>query len=157
MTENHSTTSNRHSARESYTHFHKAVLPRPNDLCTVIGPTGKGVSMKDLAPEIHRQRLVIEGYPANPISDDDIKNYLSKMSEVLEMNKLQEPVTNLSSRYGWAGWIHWENSGAHFYAWESPTLFFSVDIYTCKPFDPQKAVKFTSEFLGSDTIEFKEF
>ncbi len=113
--------------------------------------------MKDLAPEIHRQRLVVEGYPSGPLTDDDIKNYLSKMSEVLGMNKLQEPVTNLSSRYGWAGWIHWENSGAHFYAWETPRLFFSVDIYTCKLFDPERAVKFTREFLGAETVEFKEF
>ena len=29
---------------------------------------------------------------------------------------------------GWAGWIHWETSGAHFYAWDTPRPFFSVDI-----------------------------
>ncbi len=113
--------------------------------------------MRDLAPEIHRQRLVIEGYPQQALQAADIENYLSKMSEVLGMNKLQEPVTNLSSRYGWAGWIHWENSGAHFYAWESPRLFFSVDIYTCKSFDPEKAVNFTREFLKADVIESKQF
>jgi len=116
-----------------------------------------GVDVRDLAPEIHRQRLVIEGYPSNPLAAVDIENYLSKISEVLEMNKLQEPVTNLSSRYGWAGWIHWENSGAHFYAWETPRLFFSVDLYTCKPFDASKAVEFTRDFLKADAIEFKQF
>jgi len=113
--------------------------------------------VRDLAPEIHRQRLVIEGYPSNALHATDIENYLSKMSEVLGMNKLQEPVTNLSSRYGWAGWIHWENSGAHFYAWETPRLFFSVDIYTCKPFDASVAVDFTREFLRADELEFKQF
>ena len=50
------------------------------------------------------------------------------------MHLLLDPVTHRSDRYGWAGWVHWETSGAHFYAWEDP-LFFSVDIYTCKPFD----------------------
>jgi len=113
--------------------------------------------VRDLAPEIHRQRLVIEGYPSAALVATDIENYLSKMSEVLGMSKLQEPVTNLSSRYGWAGWIHWENSGAHFYAWEEPRLFFSVDIYTCKPFDPHLAVGFTRDFLGAETVEFREF
>jgi len=101
--------------------------------------------------------LVIEGYPREALGATDIENYLSKMSEVLGMNKLQEPVTNLSSRYGWAGWIHWENSGAHFYAWESPRLFFSVDIYTCKPFEASAAVAFTREFFKADTVEFKQF
>lgn len=113
--------------------------------------------MRDLAPSIHRQRLVIEGYPSRVLGAVDIENFLSKMSEVLQMNKLQEPVTNLSSRYGWAGWIHWENSGAHFYSWDRPISFFSVDIYTCKSFDPIAAVDFTRSELGAETIEFREF
>ena len=116
--------------------------------------------MRDLAPEIHRQRLVIEGYPEAPITAPDIADYLSKLSEILQMQVLQSPVTNLSSRYGWAGWIHWETSGAHFYAWEQPRLFFSVDIYTCRAFDPADAVRFTAEFFGvvdDDAIEYREF
>ena len=116
--------------------------------------------MQDLAPEIHRQRLVIEGYPQAPIAASDIRDYLSKMSEITEMTVLQDPVTNHSSRYGWAGWIHWETSGAHFYAWEQPRLFFSVDIYTCKAFSAAAAVEFTREFFGiddPDAVVFKEF
>lgn len=116
--------------------------------------------MRDLAPEIHRQRLVIEGYPQAPIEAGDISDYLSKLSEILQMNVLQEPVTNLSSLYGWAGWIHWETSGAHFYAWEQPRLFFSVDIYTCRAFDPVEATRFTAEFFGitsEDAIESRGF
>ena len=88
--------------------------------------------MRDLAPEIHRQRMVIEGYPRAPISAEEIENYLNQLSSALDMRTLREPVTNHSDTYGWAGWIHWETSGAHFYAWERPRLFFSVDIYTCK-------------------------
>ncbi|MDB5179605.1 MAG: hypothetical protein JWN12_237 [Candidatus Saccharibacteria bacterium] len=113
--------------------------------------------MKDLAPTIYRQRLIIEGYPKHAISDQDIKTYLSQLSRVTGMKDLIEPVTHRSDIYGWAGWIHWETSGAHFYAWESPLLFFSVDIYTCKPFDPNVAVAFTKQYFASDVIEFKEF
>jgi hypothetical protein len=113
--------------------------------------------MKDLAPTIYRQRLVIEGYPKHPITDEDITAYLSELSEKIGMRELLKPVTHRSDTYGWAGWIHWETSGAHFYAWEQPTLFFSVDIYTCKPFSPEVAVAFTRQYFDSDTIEFKEF
>jgi len=113
--------------------------------------------MKDLAPSIYRQRLVIEGYPKSSISDVQIKEYLSQLSEVIEMHQLLEPITHRSDTFGWAGWIHWETSGAHFYAWDQPMLFFSVDIYTCKAFVPEKAIKFTKDFFGSDTVEFKEF
>jgi S-adenosylmethionine decarboxylase len=113
--------------------------------------------MIDLAPDIYRQRLVIEAYPKNPISDDDIKRYLSGLSIVTGMKQLIEPVTHRSDQYGWAGWIHWETSGAHFYAWEQPLLFYSVDIYTCKAFDPLVAVNFTKNFFNSDSAEYREF
>lgn len=113
--------------------------------------------MKDLAPDIYRQRLVIEGYPRRPITDSDIRTYLRLLSEETEMTQLMEPVTHSSPTYGWAGWIHWETSGAHFYAWDQPRLFFSVDIYTCKHFDPVRAVEFTRSFFEADEIEYREF
>lgn len=111
--------------------------------------------MKDLAPEIHRQRLVIEGYPALPIDDQQITDYLSELSGVLAMTALTTPVTHRSDTYGWAGWIHWETSGAHFYAWEQPVLFFSVDIYTCKKFDAKDAKRFTEKFFGASEIVYR--
>lgn len=122
-------------------------------------PQGESIknSFKDLAPAIHRQRLVVEGYPSAPISAEQIKDYLSKLSALTEMVTLLEPVTHSSPLYGWAGWIHWETSGAHFYAWDQPLLFFSVDVYTCKAFDPQSVVEFTKEFFSASEISFKEF
>ena len=65
------------------------------------------------------------------------------------MRQLAEPVTHRSERYGWAGWVHWENSGAHFYAWDSPVPFFSVDIYTCKEFDVEPGMWVHKVFLRS--------
>lgn len=111
----------------------------------------------DLAPQILRQRLVVEGYPSASISDSQIKDYLKQLADVTDMVTLIEPVTHSSDKFGWAGWTHWETSGAHFYAWDRPLLFFSVDIYTCKAFDPAKVVAFTEEFFGANDITFKEF
>ena len=34
---------------------------------------------------------------------------------------------------------------------ESPA--FSVDVYTCRAFDPETPVKYTKEFFGDDLIE----
>lgn len=113
--------------------------------------------MKDLAPEIYRQRAVIEGYPKKPLTADEIKGYLSKLSDEIGMITLIEPVTHRSDMYGEAAWIHWETSGAHFYAWDVPRLFFSVDIYTCKKFEIEHAVEFTKNYFDIDTVEFKEF
>lgn len=111
--------------------------------------------MRDLAPDIYRQRLVVEGYPRKPITDKDIIRYLIELSTKTGMKKLIEPVTHLSDSYGWAGWIHWETSGAHFYAWNQPRLFFSVDIYTCKEFSNQEAVAFTKDFFDVTDIEYR--
>lgn len=115
--------------------------------------------MKDLAPQILRQRLVVEGYPksAAHVSALKIKEYLKKLSDVTDMVALIEPVTHRSDSYGEAAWIHWETSGAHFYAWEQPILFFSVDVYTCKAFDPAKVVAFTKDFFEATEVEYKEF
>jgi len=112
---------------------------------------------RDLAPDILRQRLVIEGVPARPVDDVLIRDYLSALSRAVDMVQLIEPVTHRSDLYGWAGWIHWETSGAHFYAWEQPRLFFSVDLYTCKAFDVDTAVAFTRDFLDAGTIVAKSF
>ena len=118
---------------------------------------GGAEEWQDLAPEILRQRLVIEGVPARPVDEAVIRSYLSELSRVVDMVQLLEPVTHRSDLYGWAGWIHWETSGAHFYAWEQPRLFFSVDVYTCKAFDADTAVSFTRDFLSAGSIVAKSF
>ena len=112
---------------------------------------------RDLAPAIHRQRLVIEGYPAGPIADTEIVSFLSDLTGVLDMVPIRTPVVSRSEQYGWAGWIHWETSGAHFYAWEHPLLFFSVDIYTCKPFDADVATEFTTKYFRASVFTSKSF
>ena len=108
--------------------------------------------MADLAPAIFRQRLVIEGTCLWPIVEDQVRRYLTQLTDVCGMRLLKGPVTHRSEKYGWAGWIHWETSGAHFYAWDSPELFFSVDIYTCKEFDAELAYHFTRDFFQAPRL-----
>jgi hypothetical protein len=121
---------------------------------TLLPPTTH--DWRDLAPPIFRQRVVIEGRCDRPITGEDIATYLEKLSEVCEMTALIAPVTHRSDLYGWAGWIHWETSGAHVYAWEQPILFFSVDIYTCKAFDPEAAVEFTRARFSASEVVWRE-
>jgi S-adenosylmethionine decarboxylase len=122
-----------------------------NEPVHVIGLHGAN----DLAPSIYRQRLVVEGTCRRAIGDGDIRTYLRRLSEVCGMQALIDPVTHRSDQYGWAGWIHWETSGAHFYAWDHPTLFFSVDVYTCKRFEPSDVISFTQAFFDpTDLVAF---
>ena len=132
-------------------HWNARLLSMPTGSQTAIPP------FRDLAPTILRQRLIIEGTRAQPISDREIIEYLRGLSEVCEMTVLIDPVTHRSDRFGWAGWVHWETSGAHFYAWDEPYVFFSVDIYTCKAFDARRAVEFTRDYFDAEEIVAKEF
>ena len=113
--------------------------------------------MRDLAPEICRQRLVVEGLCREPIDSIAIKEYLTQLSKEIDMVALIEPVTHQSPLFGWAGWIHWETSGAHFYAWDVPRLFFSVDVYACKPFSAAAVVEMTRAWFDATDITSKEF
>lgn len=114
-------------------------------------------SWRDLAPAITRQRLIVEGTPNAPVDAIHVRQYLHQLSHVCGMRTLTRAVTHRSDRFGWAGWIHWETSGAHFYAWEQPLLFFSVDIYTCKLFDPVAVVDFTAGYFDADQIAARSF
>jgi len=113
--------------------------------------------MRDLAPAIYRQRLVVEGLCTKSIDDTSVIGYLRELSDVCGMRRLIEPVVHRSDRFGWAGWVHWEASGAHLYAWEQPALFFSVDIYTCAPFDVDRVVDFTGGFFDATEVVSKAF
>jgi len=73
------------------------------------------------------------------------------------MNVLLPPVTHRSDRFGWAGWVHWEASGAHFYAWELPRVFFSVDIYACAPFSSEEVAEYTRRFFDATELVALQF
>jgi hypothetical protein len=112
---------------------------------------------EDLAPDILRQRVVVEGTCERSIDDEEIVRYLNGLSDVCNMDVLLAPVTHRSDRYGWAGWVHWEASGAHFYAWEQPSRFFSVDVYACAPFSAEDVASYTRTFFGATELVAFQF
>ncbi len=69
------------------------------------------------------------------------------------MTSVTTPICNYNEKYGWCTYMHWVESGMHIYSWDNriPT-FFSVDIYTCKKFDPLHAVDYTKDFFGDNLI-----
>tara|TARA_B100000959_G_C14925621_1_gene601386 strand:- start:1256 stop:1609 length:354 start_codon:yes stop_codon:yes gene_type:complete len=107
----------------------------------------------DLAPDICRQRLIVEGTLNNIFLPEDLTQYAREMSSVLNMELLTSPILHHEPKYGWCVFVHWKESGMHIYTWEGRLpKFFSVDIYTCKTFDPMDAVRYTEEFLGDNLI-----
>ena len=109
---------------------------------------------KDLAPDICRQRIIVEGILNNPFKAEDMTRYCSEITSVLDMTAVTAPSCNYDPMYGWCAYMHWKESGLHVYAWDDrKPPFFSIDIYTCKEFDPQHVINYTREFFGDNLID----
>ena len=108
----------------------------------------------DLAPDIVRQRMVLEGTLHNPFEPEDITRYARELTAMLNMELVTSPILNHEPKYGWCAFVHWKESGMHIYTWDERfPKFFSVDIYTCKAFNPMDAIGYTEEFLGDNLIK----
>ena len=122
---------------------------------------------KDLAPELVRQRLLIEGTTDEIIKPEQIEIYLKELSREIGMEAKEEVLTYAaeekeedeewsSLNMGYAGWLYWVSSGVHFHSYPTNPPIFSVDAYTCKPFSVEKAVQFTKKFFETREIVWKE-
>ena len=115
--------------------------------------------MKDLAPHLSRQRLIIEGIPSAAVGCQEVKDFLEGLSKEIGMKILVPAQTHRTDfpkhHSGWSGWLHWVESGCFFHAWDSP-LFFAADLFSCKKFSAEKAVAFTKKFFRAKEIAFRE-
>jgi S-adenosylmethionine decarboxylase len=111
-------------------------------------------SWVDLASDIFRQRLVIEGTLRSPFCPEDMTVYCQEITTVLNMTHITTPICNYDPDYGWCAYTHWKESGMHIYSWDDhKPSFFSVDIYTCKPFEVKHAINYTREFFDDNLIK----
>lgn len=117
---------------------------------------------KNLAPKIVRQRVVIEGTTKKLITPAQIRRYLNDLAKVTNMEILSPPKIYTAHELGYGGWVHWRTSGCAFYSYStgSPLFtknpFFTVDCYTCKPFDAKEAAEFTRRFFNAIELVWKE-
>tara|TARA_Y100000034_G_scaffold83873_1_gene100465 strand:- start:275 stop:628 length:354 start_codon:yes stop_codon:yes gene_type:complete len=114
------------------------------------------MTWKNLAPDLIRQRIIIEGTTNKIVEPEQIKKYLFELSKVVNMVVLSDPVAYPAHEDGYGGWIHWKTSGAHFYSYETNPPLFTVDCYTCKAFSVKKAVEFTKKYFNAIDIVWKE-
>ncbi len=111
------------------------------------------MSVENLAPHIHRQRMVIEFRRTGWISEDMIAPFFTGLAERLGMNVL-DIFTSLAPGAGWAGMVHWDFSGAALMAWDEPgdTGLGTVDLHSCKPFRYADAADYTREYFGASVL-----
>ena len=118
--------------------------------------------MKNLAPNILRQRLLLEGVYDLLVDEVVIEQYFLDIAEVLGLRVYGEPIIHSPSgegkeeNQGYDAFVPLIDSGISLYVWSS-SKFFSIIIYTCKAFDKEKSKEFTQEFFGAETIETMSF
>ena len=118
--------------------------------------------MKDIAPKITRQRLVIEGFFTTKIERKEINNFFKGMTDELKLRAYgKASIHSTGSKgkkinQGFDAFIPLIDSGIALYIWGN-AKFFSTVIYTCKKFNTRKAVKFCKEFFKPTKITYQSF
>ncbi len=125
----------------------------------------KKSNYKNLAPLLCRQKVTIEGNLDRLVGEEELKDYLLKLSEVVDMQILQPPFAHPAIKndtlVGYGGWVHWVTSGCAIYSYDkqfTKSGFYLIDIecYTCKPFLLEKAVEFTKNYFQVIEISYRE-
>lgn len=118
--------------------------------------------MKNLAPDIFRQRLLIEGFYKIDVDDKIIKKYFEVITKSLGLRTYDEPIIfatggiGKEENQGYDAFVPLIDSGISVYVWTN-AKFFSCIIYTCKGFDEEKAIKTTKDFFGVGELESRSF
>ncbi len=118
--------------------------------------------MRDLAPDITRQRLLIEGCYTSVVDRDAVRAYLSGVAKHLELSSYDEPIIHSPAGIGKAenagfdAFLPLIDSGISLYVW-SARRFFAVVLFTCKRFDVEHALGFTREFFVASEMEHSSF
>ena len=118
--------------------------------------------MKNLAPNITRQRLLIEGFYQIDADKSVITNYFNEITKALNLRMYGEPIIfspggeGKEENQGYDAFVPLIDSGISVYVW-SNAKFLSLIIYTCKSFDENKALEVTKKFWGIDEIESQSF
>ena len=109
--------------------------------------------MNNIAPDIFRQRLLLEGYYTIEVTKNVVQNYLLKVAKHLDLRTYGEPIVfspaagmGKDENAGFDAFIPLIDSGISLYIW-SRAKFFSAVLYSCREFDEQAAADFTREFF----------
>src|SRR5271163_3878658 len=118
--------------------------------------------MKNLAPDIIRQRLLIEANYNKSLTKQDVETYLRELPRALDLRIYTDPIVyspggeGKEVNQGYDGFVALIDSGIAIYVWES-AKFLSLVIYTCKQFSVETAIAFTKEYFQTAELEQASF
>ncbi|MCO4291443.1 hypothetical protein NF867_01025 [Solitalea sp. MAHUQ-68] len=118
--------------------------------------------MKDLAPQIFRKRLLIEGFFTTEVSDKTLIDFFKFITQNLNLRTYGEPIIHATGgqgkeeNQGYDAFVPLIDSGIYIAVW-SGYKFLSMIIYTCAEFDEQIALIKTQLFFEMTAIEHSLF
>jgi S-adenosylmethionine decarboxylase len=118
--------------------------------------------MQDLAPDIVRQRLLIEGYFTTDVDEAAIESYFGGLTSALDLRAYGSPTIfapeglGREENQGYDAFIPLIDSGVSLYVWSQPR-FLSVVVFTCKHFDADRAIEFTRDFFAMSDVASQQF
>jgi hypothetical protein len=113
--------------------------------------------MKDLAPEITRQRLLIEGRYLADVDRETVAAYLTGIARHLDLRSYGEPTihatggTSATGNEGYDAFMPLIDSGISLYVWTEQRFFASL-LFTCKTFDTAEAISYTRNFFEASEV-----
>jgi len=114
--------------------------------------------LTNIAPDIFRKRLLIEGFYTREVSVDTISEYFSHITGELRLLTYGEPIIHETSgkgkeiNQGYDAFVPLIDSGIYIGVW-SNKRFLSTILYTCADFDDQKAVRLVKEFFQMSEVQ----
>lgn len=118
--------------------------------------------MRNLAPDVFRKRLLMEGIYSIPVDREALARYMTGLAAHLDLTAYGEPVIyspagqGKEENQGFDAFLPLIDSGIAAYVWTTARLF-SIVLYTCKGFESAQAVGFTREFFAAEVVESMEF
>lgn len=113
--------------------------------------------MENIAPDIFRQRLLVEGFYTIDVEADVVKTFLLKLANALDLRTYGDPIVfspdsgmGKDENAGYDAFVPLIDSGISAYIW-TERKFFSVVLYTCKGFDKDDAIEFIERFFATES------
>lgn len=109
--------------------------------------------MHDIAPDIFRKRLLVEGFFTISVNAQTIIDYFHFITQTLSLRTYGDPIIHATSglgkdeNQGFDAFVPLIDSGIYLGVWANQK-FLSLIIYTCKDFDETVALEKTKEFFG---------
>ena len=118
--------------------------------------------MRDIAPAITRQRLLIEGLYGIEVDEEKVEAYLHGLAAHVGLRTYGRGAIfapggeGKDENQGFDAFLPLIDSGISVYVWTS-ARFVATVLFTCKRFDEAAAVAFTKEFFDLTDVESQGF